>query len=51
MKINPKMTPEQRAASEARRLRHPDLMRRLEEMIERYRKLNAERRASGAEGT
>jgi hypothetical protein len=45
-----KMTPEQRAASEARRLRHPDLMRRLEEMIERYRKINAERRAAGAEG-
>jgi hypothetical protein len=44
------MTPEQREASEARRLRHPELMRRLEEMIERYRKINAERRAAGAEG-
>ncbi len=50
MEINPKMTPEQRKASEERRRRHPDLMRRLEEMIERYRKINAERRAAGAEG-
>jgi hypothetical protein len=40
-----KLTPEER---EARRLRDEDLTRRLEEMIERYRKLNAERRAAGA---
>jgi hypothetical protein len=37
-----KRTPEERAADEAR---HQDLMRRLSEMIERYRKINAERRA------
>ncbi len=49
MKMNRRMTPEERAASEARRLRHPDLMRRLEQMIERYRKINEERRAAGAE--
>jgi hypothetical protein len=42
-----KRTPEERAADEAK---HQDLMRRLEEMIERYRKINAERRAAGAEG-
>jgi hypothetical protein len=48
MKINRKLTAEQREAAEARRLRHPELMRRLEEMIERYRKINEERRASGA---
>jgi hypothetical protein len=41
-----KLTPEER---EARRLRDEDLTRRLEEMIERYRKINAERRAAGAE--
>jgi hypothetical protein len=40
-------TPEERAADEAK---HQDLMRRLEEMIERYRKIDAERRAAGAEG-
>jgi hypothetical protein len=39
-------TPEERAAERARRA---DLDRRLLEMIERYRVLNAERRA--AEGT
>ena len=44
MKKKRKMTPEE---LEARRLRHEDLSRRLEEMIERYRKLNAERRAAG----
>jgi hypothetical protein len=43
MKKKRKMTPEER---EARRLRDEDLNRRLEEMIERYRKLNAERRAA-----
>jgi hypothetical protein len=37
------MSPEERAAREAE---HQDIMRRLEEMIERYRKLNAERRAA-----
>ena len=42
-----KRTPEERAADEAK---HQDLMRRLEAMIERYRKINAERRAAGAEG-
>jgi hypothetical protein len=42
-----KRTPEERAADEAK---HQELMRRLEEMIERYRKINAERRAAGAEG-
>jgi hypothetical protein len=47
MKMRRKLTPEEREASEARRLRHPDVMRRLEEMIERYRKINAERRAAG----
>lgn len=41
-----KKTPEERAAERARR---EDLDRRLLEMIERYRVLNAERRA--AEGT
>ena len=46
MKKKGKMTPEERKAW---RLRHEDLDRRLEEMIERYRKLNAERRA--AEGS
>jgi hypothetical protein len=40
-----KRTPEEIAAEKARR---EDLDRRLLEMIERYRKLNAERRASGA---
>ena len=42
-----KMTREER---EARERYGKDLTRRLIEMIERYRKLNAERRASGAEG-
>jgi hypothetical protein len=37
------MSPEERAAREAG---HQDIMRRLAEMIERYRKLNAERRAA-----
>lgn len=41
-----KLTPEER---EARRLKDEDLTRRLEEMIERYRRINAERRAAGAE--
>lgn len=41
-----KKTPEERAAERARR---EDLDRRLLEMIERYRVLNAERRA--ADGT
>lgn len=44
MEKRPKRTPEER---EAARARHEDIMRRLEEMIERYRKLNAERRAAG----
>lgn len=39
-----KMTPEERAAFEAQ---SEDLGRRLLEMIERYKKLNAEKRASG----
>jgi glucuronate isomerase len=43
MKKRRKMTREER---EAKRLRHEDLTRRLEETIERYRKLNAERRAA-----
>ncbi len=47
MKKKRKMTPEE---WEAKRLRDEDLSRRLEEMIERYRKMNAERRAAGAEG-
>ncbi len=41
-----KLTPEE---LEARRLKDADLTRRLEEMIERYRRINAERRAAGAE--
>jgi hypothetical protein len=44
MKKRPKKTPEERAAERAYQ---EDLTRRLEEMIERYRKLNAERRAAG----
>jgi hypothetical protein len=40
-----KKTPEERAAEEARRR---DLDRRLLEMIERYKELNARKRASGA---
>ena len=43
MKKKRKMTPEERAAWEAR---HDDLTRRLEEMIERYRAINAERCAA-----
>ncbi len=39
-----KMTPEEWRAEKARR---EDLDRRLLEMIERYRKLNAEKRAAG----
>ena len=39
-----KMSREELAAHEER---HQDIMRRLEEMIERYRKINAERRAAG----
>lgn len=46
MKKRPKKTPEERAAEQAK---YEDLTRRLEEMIERYRKINAERRAAGAE--
>ena len=46
MKKKRKLTPEE---LEARRVKDEDLTRRLEEMIERYRKLNAERRAAGAE--
>ena len=42
-----KKTPEERAAEEERRR---DLYRRLLDMIERYRKLNAERRAAGNAG-
>ncbi len=45
MKKKRKLTPEER---EAKRLRDEDLTRRLEEMIERYRKPSAERRAAGA---
>jgi hypothetical protein len=37
----PKRTPEERAAERARR---EDLTRRLQEMIEWYRKINADRR-------
>jgi hypothetical protein len=48
MKKKSKMTPEEWAAHEAR---HEDIMRRLAEMIERYRKINAERRAAGADST
>ena len=40
-----KRTPEERAAERARR---EDLDRRLREMIERYRRLNAEKRAAGS---
>jgi hypothetical protein len=36
-----KRTPEQRAAEHAR---HEDIMRRFQEMIERYRAINAEKR-------
>jgi hypothetical protein len=36
-----KRTPEERAAEHAR---HEDIMRRLQEMIERYRSINAEKR-------
>jgi hypothetical protein len=36
-----KRTPEERAAEYAR---HEDIMRRLQEMIERYRAINAEKR-------
>jgi hypothetical protein len=43
MKKRRKLTPEER---KARRLQHEDLTRRLEEMIERYRALNARRRAA-----
>jgi ribosome modulation factor len=46
MKKRRKKTPEERATERAY---EQDLTRRLEEMIERYRKLNAERRAAGAE--
>jgi hypothetical protein len=44
-KRKPKRTPEERAALEAQ---SEDLGRRLLEMIERYKKLNAEKRVSGA---
>ena len=36
-----KKTPEERAADKAR---HEDIQRRLQEMIERYRTINAEKR-------
>lgn len=36
-----KRSPEERAAEHAR---HEDIMRRLQEMIERYRAINAEKR-------
>jgi len=39
-----KRTPEERAAERARR---EDLDRRLQEMIQRYRELNAQKRAAG----
>ena len=45
MKRKPKKTPEERAAEQAK---YDDLTRRLEEMIERYRKLSEEKRAAGA---
>ncbi len=44
MRKRPKMTPEEWRAEKARR---EDLDRRLLEMIERYGKLNAEKRAAG----
>ena len=40
-KKRPKKTPEEWAVIEAR---HEDLVRRLQEMIERYRAINAEKR-------
>jgi hypothetical protein len=43
MKKRRKKTPEER---EAERAKYEDLTRRLEEMIERYRVLNAEKRAA-----
>jgi len=46
MKKRRKKTPEERAAELEYR---KDLDRRLTEMIERYRKLNAEKRASGGQ--
>jgi len=45
MKKRRKMTPEER---EARRRYEKDLTERMIEMIERYRKLSAERRAADA---
>jgi hypothetical protein len=45
MKRRRKKTPEERAADEERRR---DLDRRLLEMIERYRELNARKRAAGS---
>ncbi len=46
MKKKPKkMTPEERAEREAK---HQDLTRRLEQKIEEYEKLIAERRAAGS---
>jgi hypothetical protein len=41
-----RMSHEERAAWEAK---HEDLARRLERMIDRYRRINAERRAGGVE--
>jgi hypothetical protein len=46
MKKKRKKTPEER---EAERARYEDLTRRLEEMIDRYRKINAERRTADAQ--
>ena len=46
MKKRRKKTPEER---QAERVRYDDLTRRLEEMIEHYRTMNAERRAAAEE--
>jgi hypothetical protein len=46
MKKRRKKTPEER---EAERARYEDLTRRLKEMIDRYRKINAERRTADAQ--
>jgi hypothetical protein len=50
MKKKRKMTPEEREEQEALERYRKDLTRRLIDKIEELRKLNAERRASGAEG-
>ena len=44
----PKKTPEEWAEIEAR---HEDIMRRLQQMIERYRAINAEKRRRREAGT